>query len=686
MSHLVARLPSTFPNERKVEGRTMNFQLTQSWMLGGLLLLAIPYIIHLMFRQKPLEVPIGSVRFLREIMEKHHRRQKVLRWLLMTLRMVCIALIALMFARPFFNKLTQQDTVHDCLVILIDQSASMQLHNDNVPLINEAVEQARKLVEQHGDGAAVEIAFFDQQVCPLKAGDDSRRSAAELLSQWSAPRQSYAATDFAAAFRWAGDICATSKTKTQQLHIFTDLQRSGLAWSDVNPMPESAVVKIHDLGRDSPTNVAILDSTPKRMVVRPGESTSVQVRVMNSSPFPMEEVPVTLEAKNGTRTIYKREKVKLEADSIKQVAFELPELGAGMWHGSTSVELVDDLSFDNRRHFGVLSALQFRVLIVDGVPSDIDFLSESFHLQNALTLASRGGSNTASPYLASTDSLDLELENFDVVILANVEKVDEYESEKLKRFVDSGGGLIVFAGDQSTADSFQFLEQSELLPGKIIKTRESSDLPWRIESWDKDHSIFAPFNEPQHGDLRGLAFRGIVDIQPTGPDAVVAKFFDGSPFVIEKPIGDQGGGVILVATSCSNRWSNWTQSELYLPVVHQLLGHLTDLNLGERVQQTEISDSAKNEVIPKPGVFKAGKSWKVVNVSPRESETDRCSKDDVIKRFGLVTGEADSPVVASIPVIGNTMDIHKNEMWHWILFALITMGTIEFFLSNRTIA
>ena len=270
----------------------MKFGMAQSGMLAGLAMLLIPFIIHLLFRQKPRDMKLGSIRFLSQIMEKHRSRRKVMRWLLMSLRMACIGLVALMFARPYFTELTPTSGTDGLIVILIDQSASMQLHSDGVGLIEQAVKQARKIVEGAGENTRIEVAFFDHEIHPLKTTADSNLPVSELMGSLQVPKQSYSATDYAAAFRWAYDICATSKTNSRRLHVFTDLQQSGLAWSETEPMSADVKVELHDLGRDLPTNVAIVNSSPARMVVRPGESTSIEVSLLNSGAFSMEEVPV----------------------------------------------------------------------------------------------------------------------------------------------------------------------------------------------------------------------------------------------------------------------------------------------------------------------------------------------------------------------------------------------------------
>ena len=662
----------------------MNLGLVQNGMLFGLLALLIPFLIHLMFRQRPRDVQIGSVRFLQQIMDKSKSRRRVMQWLLMGLRMAGIALLVLLFARPYLISKADDVKGGQFVAILIDRSASMQLQSEGKSSIRSAVESARKLVRNANEKTQFEVAFFDHTVEPIntEGGDDSHKA---LINQIDVPSDSYSATDYAAAFRWAHDVCTTAKAETKQLHVFTDLQQSGLAWSEVEPMPKDVVVKVHDLGRELPNNVAIIGSTPEHLVVRPGESTSLKVSLLNAGPFGLDDVPVVLQIKNGSRTIQKRKKVKLEPGGIQTAEFEIPDLSLGLWRGTVAVEAIDDLSFDNQRHLAVMATPQYGVLLIDGEENETSLLSESHYLQSALRLAPEGAAYADSPYVPAMDSDGRPLTDFDIVILANVATIGERESERLKSFVDDGGGLVVFSGDQVSVDGYQSLSSRGLLPGEIVAAREAFHLPWRIGEWDKEHSIFSLFNDPQHGDLKRLTFRGITEMKPADDAKVVAKFSDGKPFLMEKQLGTKGGTVVWVATSCDNQWGNWTQSELYLPIMHQIMGHLTGLNSGGHVTEALIDTTAEGLASTSPGVFEKQRSWQVVNVSPRESETDRCTIDDFVSRFDLNTGaEEEQPAVRA--GFGGTVDIRQNEIWHWILFALITVVIAEYCISNRTVA
>src|SRR5579872_4176542 len=101
-------------------------QLVQPGFLWALLGMAIPLLIHLLFRRKSRRVDLGTLRFLRIVLEENARRKKLQRWLLLALRLACLALLATLFARPYLVAHDSSDKER-LVAILIDRSASMQL-------------------------------------------------------------------------------------------------------------------------------------------------------------------------------------------------------------------------------------------------------------------------------------------------------------------------------------------------------------------------------------------------------------------------------------------------------------------------------------------------------------------------------------------------------------------------------
>lgn len=228
-------------------------QFLQPIFLPALLALAVPILIHLFFRLRTKRVELGTIRFLRVVLEENARRRKVMRWLLLALRMAFVALLVGLFARPYLT--AQAISGEKQLVfVLIDRSATMQLKGDQQRLIDQAISEAKQLVRDAGTSARVEVAFFDHVVHPMTAngaaGDD-------WATQLVAPDSAFGATNYGVAIEWARDVLIKAPAGLKQLHLFTDLQRSGVDWTEVEPLPTDVAVHLHDLGRPVVSNIAV---------------------------------------------------------------------------------------------------------------------------------------------------------------------------------------------------------------------------------------------------------------------------------------------------------------------------------------------------------------------------------------------------------------------------------------------
>ncbi len=728
----------------------------QTAFLSGLAALAVPILIHLFFRLKTKRVELGTIRFLRLVLEENARRRKVMRWLLLALRMLFVALLVGLFARPYFT-VAATGSDKELLVILIDQSATMQLKGDNGRLIDQAVAEAKRLIEGAGEKTRFEVAFFDHEVHPLKdskAGDGAKSDA--VLAKLVAPATTFGATNFGSAFVWARDICVKAPAGVKQLHLFTDLQRSGLDWTEVEPLPAEVKSHLHDLGRPVVNNVAVTEVRTPRLWVRPGESPPIRASVLHGGAFALEEVAVVLEVgrvelsgtalaagetpqtRNSRRTtspaasavpltgartefaklaerITKREKVKLEPGATVTLDFELPALSEGLWQGRVSVEYDDDLPFDNQRFFAISATPAYRVLIVGGDSDGAAITSETYFLNAALRLTDDNETYHESPFAPTlvTYAADTSLpkfSDFDAVVLANVADVSKADADQLASFVRSGGGLLVFTGDRVTAKSSATLIEAGLTVGEIGDIKVTTDLPWRLNQWDESHPIFEPLSDPQHGDLRRLIFAAYTKVTPSSDAAVLAQFSTGDAAVVERRVGD--GKVLWVTSSCGRDWSDWCRSRLFLPTVHQMLGYEVGLTSGGRVrsrlvdeqgsraaevrsQKSEVSgQSGRSEALTSealtsaallPGVEQFERYAEFINTTPRESETDRCARQEFEDRFAMKFVDEDGTEATQAAALGN-VELRQDELWHWAGCLLLVVLLLEGFVGNRTTA
>ena len=151
-------------------------QFVQIGMLGALAALAIPIIIHLMFRQRARPVDLGTLQFLKIVLRDNARRRKLKRWLLLALRTACLALIAFLFARPYMLA-TEPGSGDRLVVILLDRSASMGLKGSTRPF-DQALAEARAILGRIGQGTQVEVGHFRQNGPSLREAGRPRQGRA----------------------------------------------------------------------------------------------------------------------------------------------------------------------------------------------------------------------------------------------------------------------------------------------------------------------------------------------------------------------------------------------------------------------------------------------------------------------------------------------------------------------------
>lgn len=651
--------------------------------------IAVPIILHLVFRRHTRIVRLGSIRFLDELMRETVRRRKVRQWLLLALRVACLVLLALLFARPFVRA-AQESSGERLVVVLVDQSASMSRRQQGERLVDAATDRANRLLATLGENTTAQAAYFDAAVSPV-----TFESAG--LRRLSAPERLFGSTSYAAALAWARDWCWKAPTAERVVYLYTDLQRSGLDWIAAEPMPDGVTVRIEDLGQTEANNLAIVSATPTPTIVRPGSDATVRATLFNYGEFEFTDVGVQLTLSSDGRQLHFEDTLTVPSQQAVDIEFEVNRLKAGRWEGTLDIDAQDDLAFDNRRHLVMLSRPQSRVVIVDGSVDDPAPGSGIYFLTRAVGLAPPGEQWEESPFRAEVVRYQEgeplpPLGDAEIVILADCPLVAA-DAARLRQFVEAGGGLIVFTGEETTATACQPLAGAGLTPGTLGGTRRTSDLPFRIQSWDDEQTVLAPFSDPQQGDLRQFTFAAYTHIDPFPESTVLAKFGDAdSPALIERRVGN--GRVFWMTSTAGREWNNACRSRLYVPLVHQLLGECVGLTGAGPVQSWTIDawlDRTAAETpgeMLRPGIIAEDRRSYVISVDARESDPESCVAEELAEtasgRDPLDPG-SEAVELAELGPRG-ALASRADEWWPYFVLALIALLFVETLVANRTTA
>jgi hypothetical protein len=641
--------------------------------LAATLAVAVPIAIHLLFRQRARRVEIGTLHFLRVVLRDQARRRRVRRWLLLALRAAGVVLLALLFARPFWRAPETRGNEREA-VILIDRSASMAAGAAPATPFDKAQRQAADLIGELPDGSSVRVAYFDSDAVTPSPGPKIDPAMSPGV----------AGTDYTKALGWARDIVVASRRLSRQVSVLTDLQRSGVGPPLTDGFPPGAKVEWIDVGRPVTTNLAVEDVLAEQTDLKGGKPVIVAARLYNAGVFPVRNARVTLSLE-GKPPVERT--VSIDGRSRQNVRFEVPVNEPGLSHGFVEIAGPDDLAFDNRRWLAFQARLPDQVLLIDGEPGPSVFGNETYYLETALRLRlpAEQATSSPSPYeptrvaWGGPESSLPDLTPYHVVVLCNVPDVSPADAAALGRFVEAGGNVIIFTGDQVNEGAYAALDRARLLPGRPHDPTAPGS--YRFGDWLKDHPILSPFTDPQYGDLRTLRFQRTSRLTADPASRVLGTTSAGEPLVLERSLGR--GRCLLFAFPADNAWGEWAIHRLYLPLAHQMMGYLTG-----RLPETNPVTYARAGGTPAvvPGVDLEHGVAMVRNVDTAESDIERTTVAALREHYKLAAvDKADSLADERSEALAPSGE-RPDELWRTVAWVLLIVLVVETFVANRTYA
>lgn len=703
--------------------------LIQTGFLAAMAALAIPVLVHLLSRWQVRRLEFGTMQFLQEVIHDSAYRRRLRRWLLLSTRLLVVALLALLFARPFIPDRAPGDGERLRLV-LVDRSASMSMAGQSGRLLDDAIAAGLKAVEQAGPDTQVEWAWFDRHVEPL-AGRASRPET---------PRSTSGDTSYFAALSWARDRLISHPSNEAEVVLVTDLQQSGLAHGASGSelgFPSHVPVRVIDVGRTAANNLAIVGLSTGAARVPQGRPVVVTTTLFNYGALPAEEVPITASANNGQRSVRLKKSLSVLSEQAEEVSFDFGDLEFGTWQITVDIDLDDDLLNDNRRLTAVEVAKPFDVLVVDPGADDGLASPVSYFLVTALQQGSRfvdDGVELTEAKLESDfgkarfrrfaiDVIYLEDSSLAIgeqalVVVADAGSLSPRMIEQLEAYVHRGGRALVFAGSQISQAVAAHWGQAGLAPGRLTRPENAAAMPFRIVSISSQGSMLEPFRDPQHGDLGRLAFSSLMKTDIDATTQVLAWFDDQRPAITQHALGT--GKVAWFLSSADNSAGNWTSSPLYLPLVQQMAADLLGLTgegpirfraVGDTLSDTSLNAamvrrSARSAVgrpktrpaktrrsepsedlesvaegmyLDRPGFRSEADALFVVNMSAQESDPTRIDVSSLADQLQLTLADGDGR-----PAKPGVESASRNELWPWLAAALVLFLVLEFSLSNRT--
>ena len=523
--------------------------------LVGLIGLAVPVLLHLIQRERKQVVQFPSLMFLRRIPYQSVRRRRIRPWLLLMMRLAALALIVLAFGRPFFRGADPAAAAAGGareVVLLLDRSYSMG-YGDRWTRAQAA---ARSAIESLGPGDRATLVFFgaSSDVALRSTADKGRLQAAVAAGQLSS-----GATHFGPPLKLAGSILAESSLPRREVVMISDFQRGGWRGTEGVRLPDGATLTPVAIADGATANLAVTPVALERSTFSGQERVTVTAGVANHGGTPR-DADVTLEVDG--RAI-QTQRVSVQGHASASLTFAPVTVTSGASGMRASVRLGDDpLLRDNAFHFMVAAGRPVRTLLVErGGRRDA-----GLYLSRALAVGDAPRFEAAVRDPESISGGDLDAAG---LVVVNDVQVSSGLAERLGRFVERGGGLLVIAGQRGTWPQ-ERAASVPALPAEVVdRTRGQAA---RLVGLEYGHPVFEAFRAPRSGDFSAARFYGYRAVTPQAGAAVLARFDDGAPALMERRVGS--GRVLVWASSLDMEWNDLALRPVFLPFVHQMARHL----------------------------------------------------------------------------------------------------------------
>ncbi len=531
-----------------------------SWIsplyLSGLLLLALPVLIHLVQKQSRSGLKFPSLMFLKKIPYQEKRRLKIRNWWLLILRCLLLLLIVMAFARPFLTaaenpllNLERKDSV-----IVIDKSYSMRIADQ----WRQAQAIALKLLDQQNALDRVAVIVFDDKAEVLSDFTVEFDRLGKLIRGQQA---GFRITRLAAAIEQAARLLNASDANRKQIFLISDFQASAASAGGIPAIARDITLKTFAVSHAEVSNSTI--SSFSMGPSSPGfrDQHRLNLTLTNHS---AKAVDQQIKLHLNGRKVH-RQDLRLESGSV--LAHSIDQLSASGELMRGVISLSDDaLELDNRAYFVLSGKQALPVLILEASRPRVN---QSLYLESALGL-SRNPMFRVSR-LSSSRLKAEELSNWAVIIINDAPIPGGALGEALLKFVTAGGGLLIAAGDAVQGNWPS--GDDGLLPGTLLSSVVSKQgMTYNMTELDRNHPLSSMLDgqdDPGLSQARVYSYR---NLRPNDGDRVIGRYDDGAVALLERRVGQ--GRVLVLTTTLDTQWNDLALQPIFLPFLHHSLRYL----------------------------------------------------------------------------------------------------------------
>ncbi len=563
------------------------------WGTLGLIGIAVPIIIHLLYRKNRKQTDWAAMELLRKALVMRSGQIKIEDFLVLALRCLAMLLIAAALLRPILDSAASKwiGEKHIGMVVAIDASLSMG-HGEH-SRFEKAIAKAQQVLSTAREGDPVTIVLLSQNPeYIVRAADYDPAKVENLLtSKLTKPSPYPLALD--SNINLLAELAGELESGTREVYLITDAQEA-----DWDTLSGNSRENLREMTGETGFFVLPISTDGE------GEE-NLSISSLNYASGPLQSSGVArFEAvvENHGREVANGASIEFLLDGKRTRKQEVGQINPGDSRvipyfanfnnpGDLSLEarLIsngDDLDADNGRFAVVNIKDSVRILCVNGNSSGgigSNSRSAVYYAVRALRLKSSTPESAMEVTQINATDLPLEdrLDDFDIIVLANLGNPAPETVARLHGFTQRGGGLILFTGEnfipgaEENTDPNEFFmvgegdDKKSLLPAiiKEAKTAEN-ETGWSLKTPDSDHPLASIVKRLPEEIVNSARINKIIESEPAPESQVILRIAENNmPLLLARQIG--AGSVLMFTTSADRNWNALAIHPLYAMLLQQ---------------------------------------------------------------------------------------------------------------------
>ncbi len=603
-------------------------------VLFGLLAASIPVLIHLLNLKKLKKIEFSTLTFLKELQKNKIRKLKLKQWLLLALRVLIILFLVTAFARPTLKGVALGGTTSAAkttAVYILDDTFSMSAVDADGSYFNQSKQTILNLIKnlQEGDEAAL-VLVSDQGNEELKPTLDLD----ELSKEVKDADISYSSGTINHSLIRASGILERSNNFNKEIYLLTDFQKGRLSDESLPDLSRllNDKVKLYTFnfsGKDL-FNLGIDELKVNTQIFEKDKPVSFEVTVTNYSDQQAGDRVLSLFI-NGERSA--QQSISLSPGESKTVTMEAVVKTTGYIDAFAELE-DDDIVQDNKRYADFYVPDKIPTAIFYDDQDDIKFV------ETALNLSGEAGTIKLTEKNSNQIS-SFDLSQFDVILIVGAANISNFD--RLKAYVNNGGGLFLMPGNKSDVSDFSQVSSGLGLPvteGTAGKLNEPGNAV-SFEKVEYDHPIFRNiFSGIEKKNLQSPDIYFHYKISSGGKGINIITLTDGTSFLSDYKIGK--GKTLLLNTSPVLSWSNFPLKNIFAPLFVKSVFYLAskDMTENENFAGDPVTVTLSDVTLPQIKVQRPDKTEELVNLEKSGSlNFITYSKTNVTGNYKFYSGQ-----------------------------------------------